>query len=116
MDVKMKLTNRVEYSSNNSGGHWWLSDEDWVALEEAGWEVEWCKDSPYWGDKVDEDGRWLGTLAHGATKRNTNLKIAIAEWETITGQDAHEEGCSCCGEPHSFVEYDEDDKWINSSF
>ena len=23
---------RVEYSSNNSGGEWWLADEDWLAL------------------------------------------------------------------------------------
>lgn len=32
---------RVLYRSNNSGGSWWLSDEDWRALERAGWYVEW---------------------------------------------------------------------------
>lgn len=32
---------KVKYSSNNSGGSWWLSDEDWRALEAAGWQVEW---------------------------------------------------------------------------
>lgn len=32
---------RVEYSSNNSGGGWWLKDTDWLALEEQGWEIEW---------------------------------------------------------------------------
>lgn len=32
---------RVEYSSNNSGGSWWLNDKHWKALEDAGWEVEW---------------------------------------------------------------------------
>lgn len=32
---------RVEYSSNNSGGYWWLKDEHWLALEAAGWEVSW---------------------------------------------------------------------------
>lgn len=31
----------VEYDSNNSGGSWWLSDEDWKALEDAGWTVMW---------------------------------------------------------------------------
>lgn len=31
----------VEYSSNNSGGSWWLSDKHWLALEAAGWRVEW---------------------------------------------------------------------------
>lgn len=31
----------VEYDSNNSGGDWWLDDDDWRRLEEAGWFVEW---------------------------------------------------------------------------
>ena len=31
----------VEYITNNSGGSWWLSDDDWKALEAAGWKVEW---------------------------------------------------------------------------
>lgn len=58
---------KVEYSSNNSGGHWWLSDEDWLALEQAGWVVEWYRDreGPF---KADPDGRWLGGLAGNATK------------------------------------------------
>jgi hypothetical protein len=31
----------IEYDSNNSGGSFWLSDENWKALEEAGWVVGW---------------------------------------------------------------------------
>ena len=31
----------VEYESNNSGGDWWLSDNDWLTLARAGWMVEW---------------------------------------------------------------------------
>lgn len=31
----------IQYSSNNSGGKWWLKDADWAALERAGWEVKW---------------------------------------------------------------------------
>lgn len=31
----------VEYDSSNSGGSWWLKDEDWAALEKGGWTVEW---------------------------------------------------------------------------
>ena len=31
----------VEYDSNNSGGNWWLDDNDWKALEAAGWKVDW---------------------------------------------------------------------------
>lgn len=34
----------VEYSSNNSGGSWWLKDEDWLNLEKAGWKVEWISE------------------------------------------------------------------------
>lgn len=32
---------KVTYSSNNSGGGWWLKDEDWLKLERAGWTVLW---------------------------------------------------------------------------
>lgn len=31
----------IEYDSNNSGGSFWLKDEDWKALEDAGWHVNW---------------------------------------------------------------------------
>lgn len=31
----------LEYDSNNSGGNFWLRDEDWKALEDAGWIVGW---------------------------------------------------------------------------
>lgn len=50
----------VEYSSNNSGGDWWLSDDDWKNLESAGWKVKWIREDEhyvkYW---KCEDGRWL---------------------------------------------------------
>lgn len=26
----------IEYSSNNSGGNWWLSDQNWKDLEAEG--------------------------------------------------------------------------------
>jgi len=39
--VKTETTYRVEYDSNNSGGGWWLDDEDWRKLEVAGWTVNW---------------------------------------------------------------------------
>lgn len=31
----------VDYRSTNSGGGWWLEDEHWFALEDAGWVVHW---------------------------------------------------------------------------
>jgi hypothetical protein len=97
----------VEYSSNNSGGSWWLSDEDWKALEKAGWNVHWEKDNNPIGG-TDKDGRWLGALATGADiKVNTYdmsdaFKQAVESWRTATGQNPGAEGCNCCGSPHSF--------------
>lgn len=101
----------VEYSSNNSGGSWWLSDADWKALEEAGWEVDWYKDEE--GSWADADGRWLGALASRATRRGLSLRDAILEWESITGEDAAALGCNCCGTPHNFYEYNDDDSMTN---
>ena len=71
----------IEYSSNNSGGSWWLKDEDWKALEAAGW--------------------WVG-LAKCAKKDFTTVKEALEEFERITGENVSDEGCNCCGAPHSF--------------
>lgn len=81
---------KVEYSSNNSGGSFWLSDQNWRDLEAAGWTVEWCKE------------RWLGTLATRASREGLTLGAAIAEWEDVTGENSSDLGCSCCGTPHSF--------------
>lgn len=102
----------VEYSSNNSGGSWWLKDSDWLKLSQAGWEVRWFRElpegSPY-REFADEDGRWLGALATSAIRRNTSLKKAIAEWEEILGMDSTDEGCECCGPPHFFSERKDDE-------
>lgn len=38
------MTVQLFYDSNNSGGSWWLKDEDWVSLEDAGWIVHWIHD------------------------------------------------------------------------
>lgn len=95
----------VEYHSNNSGGNWWLSDQDWKNLEAAGWEVEWFAAQP--GSSVraiDAEGRWLDALASRAFRRGLTLHEAIEEWEMIVGQDADELGCYCCGHPHNFYE------------
>lgn len=120
----------VEYDSNNSGGGWWLEDKDWKALEDAGWYVEWGKtffcdskvsfnkppegfkpiydDScpghrPYetYGEAVKGE-RFLGGLARGAKKEFDSIYDAIKEFEKLTGQDVSDEGCNCCGPPHSF--------------
>lgn len=97
----------LKYDSNNSGGYWWLSDDDWKALEEAGWDVQWVKDRTDSIFRADEDGRWLGALATRASKSFATAREGIEEWERVTGQDAGALGCSCCGVPHNFKFGDE---------
>lgn len=105
----MTTTGRyVEYSSNNSGGDWWLEDKDWKALEAAGWEVDWyANEKDPFTRRAYPDGRFLGALASHAKRYGLSLKMAIAEWEDITGQNSEDQGCHCCGSPHGFYMYDE---------
>ena len=124
----------VKYDSNNSGGNWWLKDNDWKKLEKKGWNVFWYKDEKH-PEKPDpdckecggtgkdegashrddrcmycfynvnadkEDGRFLGALASHATKEFDNIGEALKEFEKITGTDVSDEGCNCCGSPHTF--------------
>jgi hypothetical protein len=103
---------KVTYSSNNSGGSWWLSDQNWYDLEKAGWTVLWVKDQEHYkkwvpADKLATwDGRWLGCLAKEAFIEAESVDVAIAKWEHVTGQYASDEGCPCCGQPHYFYEGD----------
>lgn len=96
---------RIRYSSNNSGGEWWLSDDDWRKLEEHGWTVNWLANNPFYQKfGLDQRGRWLGALAKEAAKEFDSVDDAINEWEKVLGMDSSEEGCSCCGQPHYFHE------------
>jgi hypothetical protein len=115
----------IQYDSNNSGGSWWLEDKDWFALQEAGWKIIWA-----WEDFVydnngertfDAEGfsvteqkegkdstyRWLGCMAKYAFKNFDNIGDCLREFEKITGQNVCDEGCNCCGAPHSFSWDDE---------
>lgn len=129
----------VEYSSNNSGGNWWLEDHHWVALEKAGWRVAWAKNSFVYNDHgnyerdelglplvvgpddprykkpffVEPDGRYMGALAKYAYRPDLTLRQAAEEWERVTGLRSTDAGCTCCGKPHNFTEY-EDGKWVAS--
>lgn len=131
----------VEYDSNNSGGDWWLSDDDWKALEAAGWKVAWSSleyayttDGDYerdadstpklvpigegGSDKYssyrDPDGRYLGALAKTAFKPGaTSIRDAADEWVRVTGKNATEAGCPCCGNPHNFTLY-RDGQYVES--
>lgn len=94
---------KVEYISNNSGGRWWLKDDQWKALEAAGWVVEWfANQEPRTFFGPDENGRWLGALAKSAILECETPTDAIRSFEAATGLDASAEGCNCCGPPHAF--------------
>jgi hypothetical protein len=116
----------VVYDSNNSGGSWWLTYDNWLALEEAGWNVHWIQpkggssfpgpgrsletyDNPLQPQtRHDESINWLGCRAESAAKEFETPEEGIKEWEKVTGQNAGAYGCSCCGPPHNFEYTDED--------
>ncbi len=85
--VNPHADNVVDFSENNSGGSWWLGQDQYKALIEAGWEA----------GRTSYDGS-----IRGATRRGLSEEDAIAEWERITGADANARGCDCCGQPFSF--------------
>ena len=127
---------KIEYSSNNSGGSWWLTPADWRALEDAGWDVQWggldfchskygplmssrascapntCPEKECKGHRpyatyaeaktAGKKGLYLGAMAKYATKDFPTMADAIREWEKLTGKEASDNGCSCCGPPHNF--------------
>jgi len=100
------MTNRIKYSSNNSGGSWWLNDDHWLALEKAGWDVDWVRnwfESWKVTNETKQTGRWLGALATSALAPvGMALEQAEANFERVTGMNVNDVGCECCGPPHSF--------------
>jgi hypothetical protein len=96
---------KVEYSSNNSGGVWWLDDSHWTALENGGWKVQWYRDQLDWDGKPYKDGRSLGALACYAEKEFDSIEDAKEDFYNLTGCLPDEEGCSCCGTPHNFYNW-----------
>lgn len=104
----------VKYSSNNSGGDWWLGDKDWKALEDAGWEVAWVANEKGRFARKNSGGRFLGALAMNAKRYGLTLDDAVKEWERVTGACSTDAGCPCCGNPHNFTEYDDKGKWVAS--
>lgn len=91
----------IRYSSNNSGGKWWLTDDDWKALEKSGWRVSWCKD----GEPLVQDGRLLGALAQEAYLDTGSIEEAQAAFMSVVDVDIDEQGCECCGPPHNFYDW-----------
>lgn len=93
------MTNYVEYSHNNSGGIDWMNENDWKKLEEAGWILS---ERSTYSNKV-----------YSAKRIGLSLHDAIVEWESVTFLNAAAEGCNCCGRPHSFTEFGENDEFVS---
>lgn len=101
----------VEYSTNNSGGSYWLDEKDWRGLQDAGWIVMDRDNAVYEGGNYLAGSNGLPTVskpadlsqAHYAFKNFKGISEALEEFERITGQNVSDEGCNCCGAPHSFT-------------
>lgn len=107
----------VEYSSNNSGGSWWLTDDDWRALEAAGWDVQWATvEGEYSFAQLDKKGvpRYMGALATRATLPNATLEQAIRSFDSVTSCNSASLGCNCCGTPHHFTLRDDAGTYLDS--
>lgn len=132
-DTKKKAY--IEYHTNNSGGDWWLSDKDWKNLEKAGWVVHWYHDpkaddhvhdpvpnssdlshhTHSYGDDVLVPAKpsgddFLGARATSAAKVTDDPDGAVEEFEILTNSTASDEGCNCCGPPHSFTFHNDKDE------
>ena len=77
---------KIEYCENNSHGHYRLTSEHWANLAKNGWLVP--------------------ALGKVAFRGGLCYNEAVAEWERITGHDASDPGCECCGNPHTFFIHD----------
>lgn len=88
---------KIRYSTNNSGGDYWLKKKDWAALRKAGWTVE-----PLPKNQIGDLLSRLGCTYHNAHKNFRTVRAALLEFEKLTGQKVSDEGCPCCGPPHSF--------------
>lgn len=91
----------VRLSLNNSGGKWWLKENDELGLKNAGWKVN---------------------IAHGVGGRHVahafligaDIETALKSFRQATHFTGRELGCNCCGVPFSFVQYSQEGKWLKS--
>ena len=109
----------VRYVSNNSGGVWWLTTQDWERLEEQGWTVHWENRRDHLnGYSHNFDLNTYPTLfprtgdtflraeARSAAIETDDPMDAVTGWTAATGEYPYSEGCACCGRPHDFTIYD----------
>jgi hypothetical protein len=89
---------RVELNQNNSGGYWWLSDEQVDALLADGWFID--GSNTY---RMREGKRALN-LSIDLPVTTGAVEIAMIEFQRVTGEDPNAIGCTCCGPPFHFME------------
>jgi hypothetical protein len=106
----MKL---YEYHSNNSGGGDWLTQENWAALERAGWKLYGYnnfvfdeKGAYQWDEKGFPKQSGPCIEPKYAFKYFECVEDAIAEFERVANQNFEDDGCNCCGVPHNMSEVD----------
>lgn len=89
----------ISMRENNSGGSFWLTQKHYEDLFALGWE----------GEGVDPNDRYTGRVL---INRVLSKRMALAQFEDVTGYSPDEEGCGCCGQPFNFYEYDDEGKMI----
>lgn len=89
----------IKMRENNSGGSFWLTEQNYKDLFALGWE----------GEGIDPTNRYDGRVL---INRVLSKRMALAQFEDVTGYSPDEEGCECCGQPFYFVEYDDEDNPI----
>lgn len=88
----------IQLHCNNSGGRWWLNEKDEQGLIVEGWLLHFTD--------------FLGLHIDYAFLPNVSMQQALHSFSMATRYQGTERGCSCCGRPFSFSQYDENGKSI----
>lgn len=88
----------IKFSENNSGGSFWLTKKNYDDLIAAGWTGEGILPDRYSGRELKRTG--------------VSKRVALAEFQDITGWSPYEEGCECCGQPFNFYEFDDNGRCV----
>ena len=97
---------KIQYRTNNSGGSYWLNKRHWDALVADGWRIH---DNGYSREPHD------ATLDCESDGEDESFLEAVTRWERATGMNASDEGCNCCGPPHTFQLADDGPGWESYS-
>lgn len=79
-----------------------LTHDEWLALEAAGWTIDWDHRVPVMRTRRPIEGPRTASKWFEGDLREVREQ-AIAEWEAITGRRAETWAtCDCCPDPHDF--------------